>query len=500
MKEPLSTVSGSSVAMSHLDASDAEHGLLTDLLSESGREAKQRASRSATLRALFSYPEYSTKPLRSTAWLDGLRGVAAAEVVLHHFHLRFLGQSYNFAYGSMENTYQWWRLPFIRNYWHSAHAMVNVFFVISGFVLTQRSLSLIRSRQHDKLIKSLSSAVFRRLIRIFSPVIAVTFVGMIMIRWRLKSSGGGFLPIQYHDNIFAQTLDWAQSTEKFLNPFHKYEDQWDILHPYEHVMWTLPLEYYGSIVCYVTMLGVAMVTNTTKRTIIISSIAYLALKRANWWSANFLAGTLLADYILSQEAAAADTDGHQIKRTSVSQGHLHQTFWSVIFLWSFYLCGLPDPKPGEYSLPGYEIYLSLTPTAFQHHENGGRFWWMVAGVAVTVSISQLPSLKRMFETRFCQYLGKISFMMYLIHTYCYEALGKYLLAVLQSLGAGEPLSKMLQTEPSMVGMSSIASLLVYLVFWALALPALAILSGLATRYIDEPSIRLAKWLETQCTA
>lgn len=106
----------------------------------------------------------------------------------------------------------------------------------------------------------------------------------------------------------------------------------------------------------------------------------------------------------------------------------------------------------------------------------------------------------MFETRFCQYLGKISFMMYLIHTYCYEALGKYLLAVLQSLGAGEPLSKMLQTEPSMVGMSGMASLLVYLVFWALALPALAILSGLATRYIDEPSIRLAKWLETQCTA
>jgi len=130
------------------------------------------------LRTLFNYPETRAQ-LRSTAWLDGLRGVAAFEVLIYHYHLQFLGYDHNPAYGSRRDTYQWWRLPYIRNFYHSGHAMVNVFFLISGFVLTQRSLTLIRSQNYDKLYPSISSAVFRRAIRIYLPCFAITFVGMV---------------------------------------------------------------------------------------------------------------------------------------------------------------------------------------------------------------------------------------------------------------------------------------------------------------------------------
>lgn len=447
-------------------------------------------SRRSMLRALFSYPVSSSKPPRNTAWLDGLRGVAALEVVLHHYHLHFLGINYNYAFGSKPDMYQWWRLPFIRNYWHSAHAMVNVFFVISGFVLTQRSLSFIQTKQHDKLFTSLSSAVFRRLLRIYLPVIPVTFVGMLLVRWGLRPSGVGLLPIPYRDTIFGQIADWYGATEKFLNPFHDYNNNWDYVHPYEHVMWTLPLEYYGSIVCYVTVLGISRVTNRWKRTFIIASIIYLAMKRTNWWSANFLAGTLLGDFLLYQESEGEEST---TKSHSQSSTMITKTCWAVLFLWSFFLCGLPDPHPSEYGLPGYDLYIALTPTSFRSLEGGGRFWWMVAGIGLTVSISQSVQLKRLLESTFCQYLGKVSFMLYLIHSYIYEIIGDpWMNALNATFGTVQYDDKL---RPISHTASSPAQWLIYILFWALMFPVLAACSGLVTRLVDEESIKLTKRVE-----
>lgn len=442
-----------------------------------------------SLRVLFNYPEESTVK-NTTAWLDGLRGVAAAEVVLHHYHLRFLGPDYNYAYGSIPEMYQWYRLPFLRNYWHSAHAMVNVFFIISGFVLTHRSLSLIRSKKQDKLYKGLSSSIFRRLVRIYLPVVPVTFLGMLMVRVGLKSSGSGFLPIEYHTSFLGQVLDWYKATEKFFNPFHNYHDQWDIVHPYEHVMWTLPLEYYGSLVCYATVLGMAQVTSFWKRSLIVCAIIYLALKRINWWSANFLAGTLLADVLLSQTESAMAIKSVRTKFRMTWQ----QIFWSIVLLWSFYLCGLPDPHPDQYKLPGYDLYVSWTPRAFLEVEGGGRFWWMVAGIGFTTAISQLRYAQSFFELRFCKYLGNISFMLYLIHTYVFDIVGKPWLAYLQSTFAIMTYNEKYKLELPVA--SAAGQLMIYMGFWLVMFPVLAILSGIATRYIDQPSIRAAKTIES----
>lgn len=446
--------------------------------------------KSLSIKFLFNYPEKSTTN-SATVWLDGLRGVAAAEVVLHHYHLHFLGPAYNYAYGSIPDMYQWYRLPLVRNYWHSAHAMVNVFFIISGFVLTHRSLSLIRSKKQDQVYTGLSSSIFRRLVRIFLPVIPVTFFGMLMVRVGLKPSGSGLLPIEYHASFLGQVLDWYGATEKFFNPFHNYHDQWDIVHPYEHVMWTLPLEYYGSLVCYATVLGVAQVTNFWKRNLIVCVIIYLALKRINWWSANFLAGTLLADVVLMQ---AESTSQPKSIRTTKFGMSWQQVFWSFVLLWSFYLCGLPDPHPDQYGLPGYNIYVAWTPHAFLGIEGGGRFWWMIAGIGFTVSISQLQYARSLFELRFCKYLGKISFMLYLIHTYVFELFGKPWLNYLQSTFATMTYHEGYQQEVLIAGTAGQTA--IYIGFWIVMFPILAICSGVTTRYIDQPSIRAARAIES----
>jgi hypothetical protein len=96
------------------------------MLSPSTRSPSTRHA----LRILFNYPD-ARLHLRPTAWLDGLRGVAAFEVLLYHYHLQFLGYGHNPAYGSRADAMQWWRLPFIRNFYHSGHSMVHQILIFS---------------------------------------------------------------------------------------------------------------------------------------------------------------------------------------------------------------------------------------------------------------------------------------------------------------------------------------------------------------------------------
>lgn len=74
-------------------------------------------------------PTARTKPLHDTAYLDGLRGVAAFIVYLHHTQLM-----YNFdllyGYGSVAGATHFLQLPFVRLI-NAGQGSVSLFFVIS---------------------------------------------------------------------------------------------------------------------------------------------------------------------------------------------------------------------------------------------------------------------------------------------------------------------------------------------------------------------------------
>lgn len=444
------------------------------MLSPSSRSQSTRH----VLRILFNYPD-ARLHLRPTAWLDGLRGVAAFEVLLYHYHLQFLGYGHNPAYGSRADTMQWWRLPFIRNFYHSGHSMVNVFFLISGFVLTQRSLTLIRTQQYEKLYPSISSAIFRRGIRIYLPAVVVSFFGMLLTYYGLKESP----PKQ--ENIFLQIVDWFYASRDFVQPFHNYNNEMDILHRYEWTMWTLPLEIYGSVICYLTVMAVSRITHPVKRSAVVLLFTWFAAVKANWWSTNFLIGMLHADFMIWQGKT----------ERSVTTSFAAKCLWGGVFIWALYLAGLPDAHYEEYNLPGFDWYYHNTPMSWQGIEGGGRFWWMISGITLTVSISQVPLLRKIFETRLCQYLGRISFMLYLVHVYVFHLVGRMWKNMLSDLVGEDVYSEENKTTTRMARGNGLY--FVYFGFWIVMLPVVLIVAGQVTKYVDDPSIRFAKWLETK---
>lgn len=122
------------------------------------------------------------RKLYATSYLDGLRGVAALFVVIHHYALQYTASSPQGWRMGAQGTHNWFfQLPLVRVV-HSGRFMVVIFFVISGYVLSYRSLKLAREGKHEQLLDSLGSSVFRRWIRLHFPVIASTFIAFVLAR------------------------------------------------------------------------------------------------------------------------------------------------------------------------------------------------------------------------------------------------------------------------------------------------------------------------------
>lgn len=100
----------------------------------------------ALLPSFLRQPSSTSKPRRihSTAYLDGLRGVASLFVVFAHYestHFTFLDQAWHEppkeTHASNDYVLQ---MPIIRTM-YTGQFMITIFFIISGHVLSQKALS-----------------------------------------------------------------------------------------------------------------------------------------------------------------------------------------------------------------------------------------------------------------------------------------------------------------------------------------------------------------------
>lgn len=166
--------------------------------------------------------------LSPTAYLDGLRGLAALCVFFCHFF--FMGFWVGWGWGSNGENYYIPKLPFIR-LWAEGSGAVAVFFVISGYALSYRPLRLIRAGKHEELSIAMSSQTFRRAFRLFIPPIVSTFMVVFMIRMGVyeltrdiaKSEDYFHRQRDIHsgrmDSAWEQWVDWIYGILKFANVF-----------------------------------------------------------------------------------------------------------------------------------------------------------------------------------------------------------------------------------------------------------------------------------------
>lgn len=220
-----------------------DHGVVEDAQSNASTWKPLRATRWSldivrpeflTLRS-----NSSKRTVRRTAWLDGLRGFAALVVYLHHNQLwshDIHGNSvFENSFGYKGRHY-FAALPFIRHFFSGGHFAVAIFFVISGYVLSVKPLSSIQQNQHLASAESVGSALFRRWLRLYLPVICFTLSWMGIRHWTgiWVDFGEG------QDSWSAELTTWYYTFKNYSFVFFT-GDELEFTSKYNGHLWSIPI-------------------------------------------------------------------------------------------------------------------------------------------------------------------------------------------------------------------------------------------------------------------
>jgi peptidoglycan/LPS O-acetylase OafA/YrhL len=422
-----------------------------------------------------------------TAYLDGLRGIAAFIVYIDHFSAPHFSGMLD-SYGSSPSSNSLLQLPIVRLL-YAGSPMVCIFFVVSGTVLSLKPIALIKSQRWDVLSQNLSSSVLRRAIRLLLPTTFATFLIMLMVQMRFYTA---IYPLPENPDFicshptslsfFGQCRDW---TIYLLTRLY-YPDLWFQPHAsrteadYAPQLWTIEVEFYSSMVLFTTLTGLSRV-QTSSRTSIIAVLLAFCLYIGRWDISLFLSGILISTSISSNSTLSSidlpqnspvesDNSYQALGRTSHFRAFLIQAGWTVTLVFALIITSYTS-NHGTSSL-----YLPLR--AISH----SRWTWEACGSALFVlTVTKITFLQRLLASAIPQYLGRISYALYIVHF------------PILSAGAWSLLPwvwRLLGKEGWRLGLG-------YVLAFVILTPMVLWVADLWSRGVDDSCVRFGRWVEAK---
>ena len=165
---------------------------------------------------------------------------------------------------------------------------------ISGYVLSYKAIRLMRGRQYSILLDSLASSTFRRGMRLFIPITVSTFISMLFCRWYSKDPMGRNTIPSRRGGFWFQFKDWCGHVVRISNPLVDINGRDLYAPPYDGHLWTIPIEYRGSIIVFLALLCVAKLRPWLRLYVLVGMVFY-SIWDSHWEVFLFLSGTLFCD-------------------------------------------------------------------------------------------------------------------------------------------------------------------------------------------------------------
>lgn len=454
--------------------------------------------------------------LGPTAYLDGMRGLAAFIVFFCHYFYT----SFNIAdgWGSEDKNYDILKLPFLRLL-YAGPPMVAIFFIVSGYALSLKPLKLARSQKWADLATTMSSFVFRRAVRLFLPAFASTFLIMVLLRlgayewnrdfsqdtkfhWNVRETAP-----ERKDTLSEQLWEWSQNMFNFVHVWgwEKYGGSTG----YDVHLWTIPIEFRASMMLFLTHIALARL-RTPVRLVCLALVMTFSYHSDRWEMILFYTGMLLAelDLIRGAHSNPATTAALQTRPSheSSSSGGLATTEpkpidfvgtghhaggnatanrssvasrlgWGLLATLALFLLGQPDVRSEV--TPGWVTLSRFIP---EWVEDKYRYYQCMGAMLFVFCTARMPALQRVFNSPPVQYLGKISYAIYLMHGPVLHTVGYSIERWAWGVTGAEG-------SALVVGFALAAVGVVPCVVWA---------ADVFWRAVDAPAVRFAKWLEGKC--
>ena len=358
------------------------------------------------------------KKLTPSSYLDALRGYAAWFVVNRHL-------------GFDKSTMWILQQPFVRIV-HSAEGNVDLFFVISGYALSYRLLMSMRNQETGRMLDSLASSTFRRYLRLYGSAGVATFICMLLIRinWVEVNWPNH---ISRTDTFFEQLWDWFKDFTTFSNPFVALEGYWHawiFSSRYLYPLWTIPIEFRGSLVLFFFCTAVCKLSTKHRMMLCWVTIALCYYWQAIY-AALFLYGMFIADVSLgrhpqrlkpSTQLPQHDGDDTATPRKQSVATRIGYVIMLIVALFFLSAPTYEDPNPVRFPFQYLNKAIPAWGTPLEAH-----FYPSIGAFMVVFALESYPTLQKPLNINFSQYLGDLSFGIYLMHQLVMWSLSQYIL-------------------------------------------------------------------------
>ena len=448
----------------------------------------------------FAEPISASRP-RATAYLDGARGFAAVAVLNYHFYYAYSDLAE--APWDFQNPFS---MPVIR-LWFSAGGAIPIFFIFGGYSLAWKPLSQMSSGKEDAsqaAMATLSSSAFRRLLRLYLPLAAITFIVASLIQL------GAYEPTR--SRLGASGPDLSRMREKHLEISSSFMQSilrwlWDILGAtgfwdwknygpdHDKHLWTILSEFRCSIALYVTLLATARLRCRVRLAIIV-----LLSIHSMWWYrwdvTNFYWGVILAQLDIILDASAKRSrdaggrsptiipeleKGQKSGPDRVDTQIIRRLGLSALFFFSLWC--LSAPLWNWNTAWGYQTIASIVPSHYGARDKAVPALGVVLLQRCLYMSSADSRYTMLFTNSVALYLGKISFSLYLVHGPVLHSLGYNLPSLIWSIIGKE---------------TAFTYAFGIVVGWLIAVSLCLSAADVFHREIEMRCVSSADWIERKC--
>lgn len=277
---------------------------------------------------------------------------------------------------------------------------VDIFFVISGYSLSYKALSLLASNNPTKVRETLASSVFRRGLRLFLPTIVSTFIAMMCVHFGIWQNLYPWwtTPPPHFDSIISQLKHWLSLA--VIDPMDPFRTASGNL--YDGNLWTIPVEFYGSMIVFLLLLAISS-SKRYIRFIMLLGFPLLAVRAGYQNIYVFTSGIVLAEiHLLHTKYPILGFLESKNIAVQKSARNLICTVSNILWL-VMAICCLVRAGMTKKNVPTGKDPMSVDAD-------------IVAIIPIMVlTVNNSSTLQAFFTTRISMFLARVSFSLYLVH-------------------------------------------------------------------------------------